>query len=127
MRKDRDEPVYAIGVAARLVECHPQTLRTYEALGLLRPSRTESNLRLYSDHDLDRVRQIKRLTYVGINLPGVEVILDLLEKMEKMEHVQPGSAMTVTPVGEEMISHLLDRVEQMRQQMEAALAETQSE
>src|SRR3990172_9218004 len=95
MRKDRDEPVYAIGVAARLVECHPQTLRTYEALGLLRPSRTESNLRLYSDHDLDRVRQIKRLTYVGINLPGVEVILD--------------------------------RLEQMRQQMEAALAETQSE
>lgn len=72
-----------ISVAARLVECHPQTLRQYEDLGLLDPVRTPTNQRLYSDRDVERARQIRRLTRdLGVNLAGVEVVLDLLDKME---------------------------------------------
>jgi MerR family transcriptional regulator/heat shock protein HspR len=71
---------------ARLVECHPQTLRMYERVGLLAPGRSEANIRLYSQADVDRVRQIKRLTQeMGVNLAGVEVVLRLLDRMEKME------------------------------------------
>lgn len=82
---DRDEPVYRIGVAARLMECHPQTLRMYERLGLCIPRRTATNLRLYSDRDIEKLRQIQRLTQeLGVNLAGVEIILDLLERMGRM-------------------------------------------
>jgi MerR family transcriptional regulator/heat shock protein HspR len=84
MRKERSEPVYVISVAAKLLEMHPQTLRMYERLGLMRPARTRHNIRLYSDEDIERCRQIQRLTKVGLNLAGVEMVLDLLERMEAM-------------------------------------------
>ena len=84
MRRDNAEPVYIISIAARLVEAHPQTLRLYERLGLLRPARTENNIRLYSDEDIARLRQIQRLTNVGLNLAGVEMVLDLVARMENM-------------------------------------------
>ena len=84
MRKD--EPVYMISVAARLCELHPQTLRMYERLGLVRPARIGSKNRMYSEMDLERLRQIQRLTQeMGVNLAGVEVILGLLEKMQRMQ------------------------------------------
>ena len=80
-----DEPLYYISVAARLVDCHPQTLRTYERQGLVEPERSASNVRLYSDEDIERLRQIKRLTQeLGVNLAGVEVILSLLEQIEQL-------------------------------------------
>ncbi|HEY3269044.1 MAG TPA: helix-turn-helix transcriptional regulator [Armatimonadota bacterium] len=80
-----DEPVYVISVAAKLCEMHPQTLRSYERLGLVRPRRTESHNRLYSEADVERLRQIQRLTReLGVNLAGVEVILDLLDRMEAL-------------------------------------------
>lgn len=83
---DRDEPVYMISVAARLCELHPQTLRMYERLGLVRPARIGSKNRLYSQADIERLRQIQRLTQeMGVNLAGVEVILGLLEKMHRMQ------------------------------------------
>ena len=82
----QDEPVYMISVAARLCELHPQTLRMYERLGLLRPARIGAKNRMYSERDLDRLRQIQRLTQdMGVNLAGVEVILGLLEKMQRMQ------------------------------------------
>ena len=84
MRRAVDEPVYTISVAARLVAVHPQTLRLYERFGLVRPARNRSNNRLYSDLDIERLRQIQRLTGVGLNLAGVEVVLDLLERMDAM-------------------------------------------
>ncbi|UCC68237.1 MAG: MerR family transcriptional regulator [Armatimonadota bacterium] len=84
MRRDDSEPVYVISVAAKLVAAHPQTLRLYERVGLLRPARTENNIRLYSDEDIERLRQIQRLTSVGLNLAGVEMVLDLVERMENM-------------------------------------------
>jgi MerR family transcriptional regulator/heat shock protein HspR len=83
-RREGDEPVYVISVAARLVEAHPQTLRLYERLGLVRPARSRHNIRLYSDRDIGRLRQIRRLTGVGVNLPGVEMVLELLERMEAL-------------------------------------------
>ncbi len=82
----KDEPVYMIGIAARLCKMHPQTLRMYERLGLVRPARRNGRNRLYSENDLARLQQIHRLTQdLGVNLAGVEVILDLLERMERMK------------------------------------------
>jgi MerR family transcriptional regulator/heat shock protein HspR len=82
---DREEPVYMIGVAARLCEVHPQTLRLYERLGLIRPRRVSSKNRLYSQADIERLQQIQRLTQeLGVNLAGVEIILDLLERMQRL-------------------------------------------
>lgn len=84
MRNRSGEPLYVISVAAKLVEMHPQTLRMYERLGLVKPARTENNIRLYADQDIERLRQIQRLTSVGLNLAGVEMVLELLERMDRM-------------------------------------------
>src|SRR5262245_48848646 len=83
---ERDtEPLYVISIASSRVGMHPQTLRLYERLGLVKPARSGSN-RLYSDTDIDRLRQIQRLTQqMGVNLAGVEVILNLLEKIDAMQ------------------------------------------
>ncbi len=87
MRPQDEEPVYVISIAARLVEMHPQTLRLYERLGLVQPARTKRNIRLYSSRDVERLQQIQRLTQdLGVNLAGVQVILDLLNKMDRMRH-----------------------------------------
>jgi MerR family transcriptional regulator/heat shock protein HspR len=84
-QRDRDEPVYMIGVAAKLCDMHPQTLRLYERLGLVKPQRVGNKNRMYSDADIERLRQIHRLTHdLGVNLAGVEVVLHLLEQMEEM-------------------------------------------
>lgn len=82
MERER-QPVYMIGVAARLCGVHPQTLRQYERLGLVVPSRAGAKNRLYSESDIDRVRRIQRLTqHMGVNLAGVEIILKLLDEMD---------------------------------------------
>jgi MerR family transcriptional regulator/heat shock protein HspR len=90
MKRDPSEPLYVISVAAKLVDMHPQTLRMYERVGLVQPARTENNIRLYSDEDIERFRQIQRLTRVGLNLAGVEMVLDLLEKMEGLRREMAG-------------------------------------
>ena len=77
--------VYIISVAARLLEMHPQTLRKYERLGLVRPTRIIGTWRLYSDEDIEKLRLIKHLAEnVGLNLAGVEIILRLLEHLMDM-------------------------------------------
>ena len=82
----RNKAYYMISVVSRRVEVHPQTLRLYEREGLLKPSRTDGNTRLYSDEDLDRLARILRLTReLGVNLAGVEVVLKMQETMEKMQ------------------------------------------
>lgn len=84
--RDKHEPVYLISVAARLCDMHPQTLRMYERMGLIRPKRVNQKNRLYSEADIERLRQIQRLTRdLGVNLAGVEIILDLLDKVEKLQ------------------------------------------
>jgi len=76
-----------ISSVAESYQIHPQTLRLYERLGLLTPSRSEGNTRLYTEEDLQRLEVILTLTReLGVNLAGVEVILNMREKMEKMQH-----------------------------------------
>jgi MerR family transcriptional regulator, heat shock protein HspR len=80
-----DRPRYMISVAAELVGMHPQTLRIYEAKGLVRPRRTPGNTRLYSDADLERLRLIQRLTTeLGLNLAGVETVLGLQDELNRL-------------------------------------------
>lgn len=82
---NRDEPVYMIGVVVSLTQMHAQTIRLYERLGLVTPQRRNKN-RLYSEADVERLRQIRRFTQeMGVNLAGVEVILDLLNKLEQTQ------------------------------------------
>ena len=75
-----------ISAVAEKYEIHPQTLRLYEREGLLRPSRSEGNTRLYTDEDLERLEVILKLTReLGVNLAGVEIILNMREKMSEMQ------------------------------------------
>ena len=87
------EPLFVISVAARLVEMHPQTLRKYEREGLVAPSRTSGNLRLYSDSDIEQLRQVKYLVEKrGLNLAGVQLALDLTRQLRKLQQAQRNSA-----------------------------------
>ena len=81
-----DRPRYMISVAADLVGMHPQTLRIYEAKGLVRPKRTAGNTRLYSERDVERLRLVQRLTTeLGLNLAGVEQVLRLEDQLQRMQ------------------------------------------
>ncbi|HVC20266.1 MAG TPA: helix-turn-helix transcriptional regulator [Vicinamibacterales bacterium] len=78
---------YMISAVAQKYQIHPQTLRLYEREGLLQPSRTEGNTRLYSEEDLERLEMILSLTRdLGVNLAGVEIILNMRQKIEQMQH-----------------------------------------
>jgi len=80
-----ERPRYAISIAAELVGMHPQTLRIYEAKGLLRPSRTPGGTRLYSEADLERLRLIQRLTSeLGLNLAGVETVMRMEDELKRL-------------------------------------------
>jgi MerR family transcriptional regulator, heat shock protein HspR len=82
---DRQQGVYMISVAAELAGMHPQTLRIYEARGLITPKRSAGKTRLYSQEDVDRLRRIQELTSeMGMNLAGVEKVFELEEELEKM-------------------------------------------
>jgi MerR family transcriptional regulator, heat shock protein HspR len=82
-----DRPRYMISIAAELVGMHPQTLRVYEAKGLVRPQRTPGNTRLYSEADLERLRLIQRLTSeLGLNLAGVETVLRLEDELTRLRN-----------------------------------------
>ena len=85
MRK-KEETFYAIGVVAKMFNIHQQTLRLYEREGLLKPARSDGNTRLYSDKDLERLELILNLSRdMGVNLAGVDVILNLREKLQEMQ------------------------------------------
>ena len=78
-----EEPLFLISVVAKVLSIHPQTLRQYEREGLIEPSRTDGKMRLYSQKDVDRVKTILNLTReLGVNLAGVDVILQLKEKID---------------------------------------------
>jgi len=76
-----EAPVYVISVAASLAGMHPQTLRTYDRLGLVSPARSGGRNRLYSTHDIQRLRQVQRLSDLGVNLEGIRRILGLEEEV----------------------------------------------
>jgi len=80
----RSRPAYFIGVVAEITEVHPQTLRHYERIGLVSPSRSPGNVRMFSQEDIERVRLIQRLTSeLGVNLAGVEVVLNMRDRYQR--------------------------------------------
>jgi MerR family transcriptional regulator/heat shock protein HspR len=80
------QPKYTIRIVAELVGLHEQSLRMYERRGLIRPQRSEGNIRLFSDEDVERLRTIKRLMGdLGVNLAGAEVILNMRAQIEEMQ------------------------------------------
>ncbi len=86
MAKARSKAAYMISAVAEQYQIHPQTLRLYEREGLLKPSRSEGNTRLYTQEDLERLEVILKLTRdFGVNLAGVEIILNMREKMAAMQ------------------------------------------
>ncbi len=86
MAKSRAKAAYMISAVAEKYQVHPQTLRMYEREGLLKPSRSDGNTRLYTDEDLGRLEVILQLTReLGVNLAGVEIILNMREKMAAMQ------------------------------------------
>src|ERR671926_1975188 len=86
MTKGKSKAAYMISAVAEKYDIHPQTLRLYEREGLLRPSRSDGNTRLYTDDDLERLEVILKLTRdLGVNLAGVEIILNMREKMAEMQ------------------------------------------
>jgi MerR family transcriptional regulator/heat shock protein HspR len=83
---DAERGVFMISVAAELADMHPQTLRMYEARGLIEPKRSPKNTRLYSQRDVEHLRRIQRMTSEqGLNLAGVETVLELERKVERMK------------------------------------------
>ena len=106
-RLTQDHGVFMISVAAELAEMHPQTLRMYEARGLINPKRSPKGTRLYSQRDVDRLRRIQELTCeLGMNLAGVERVFELEDQLERMA---------------KQVDALERRAERIREEMEAEL------
>src|ERR1700739_1744363 len=85
-KRKKSRAGYMISAVSELYQLHPQTLRLYERVGLLKPSRSEGNTRLYTDADLERLEVILTLTReMGVNLAGIEIILNMREKMAEMQ------------------------------------------
>jgi MerR family transcriptional regulator, heat shock protein HspR len=110
-RIDQERGVFMISVAAELAEMHPQTLRMYEARGLITPKRSPKNTRLYSQADVERLRRIQQMTgEEGLNLAGVETVLELEHRVERMR-----SEMTrMKKRAAEMESRMTQEVERLR-------------
>ena len=115
----RGKAGYMISAVAEMYHLHPQTLRLYERQGLLKPSRSEGNTRLYTEQDLERLEVILTLTRdMGVNLAGIEVVLNMREKMmemerqmqEFMEFVRDEMSRRVAPSAERRIRNALVRV-----------------
>lgn len=85
---DAEQGVFMISVAAELAHMHPQTLRMYEARGLIEPKRSPKNTRLYSQRDVELLQRIQQLTAEGLNLAGVERVLALERRLAELERAQ---------------------------------------
>jgi MerR family transcriptional regulator/heat shock protein HspR len=102
--KRKSKGAYMISAVAEMYEIHPQTLRLYEREGLLKPSRTEGNTRLYTDEDLERLEFILNLARdLGVNIAGIAIILQMRERMEEMNRQMQGF---VDYVRTEMLTHM---------------------
>jgi len=123
MARSRSEPLYPIGIVAKMVDCHPQTLRLYERHGLLEPSRSEGNVRLYSDADVELIQQIQTLTQdMGINLAGVDLVLRMREQMEEMTRQHQSALEQTRREIEERFTDVIRRMEVELQVLREELA-----
>jgi MerR family transcriptional regulator/heat shock protein HspR len=101
------QDLYLISMAAELLGMHPQTLRKYERLGLIQPSRTIGSMRLYSREELERVRLIKRLVdEVGINLAGVQRLLTIAEVMQRIRPLMDESSLSTGNGRRQLLSEM---------------------
>ncbi len=117
-RIDRDRGVFMISVAAELAEMHPQTLRMYEARGLIQPKRSPKNTRLYSHEDVERLRRIQAMTAEqGLNLAGVETVLELETRLEEMR----SELRAMRERTAEMEQRMADEIERARRSLGAEL------
>jgi MerR family transcriptional regulator/heat shock protein HspR len=115
---DRDRGVFMISVAAELAEMHPQTLRMYEAKGLITPKRSPKNTRLYSQEDVERLRRIQEMTAEqGLNLAGVETVLELESKLERMR----AELSQMRERAAELEQRMTEEVERVRRSLKAEL------
>ena len=110
-RIDEERGVFMISVAAELAEMHPQTLRMYETRGLITPKRSPKNTRLYSQADVERLRRIQQMTSdEGLNLAGVETVLELERRLERMR----GEMAKMRKRAAEMESRMTQELERLR-------------
>jgi MerR family transcriptional regulator, heat shock protein HspR len=115
---DRRRGVFMISVAAELAEMHPQTLRMYEARGLITPQRSPKNTRLYSQEDVDRLRRIQRMTAEeGLNLAGVETVLELEAQLERTR----SELGKMRERAAELEQRMLDEIERVRRAQRAEI------
>ncbi|MBX3145014.1 MAG: helix-turn-helix transcriptional regulator [Trueperaceae bacterium] len=110
-RVDQDKPLYVISVAAELVDMHPQTLRLYERKGLIEPSRSAGKTRLYSQRNIEQLREIRRLTQeLGVNLAGVEEIIRLRQRLDELQSNMEGRISTLQS---QLSDHMADLWQRM--------------
>ncbi|UKA62488.1 heat shock protein transcriptional repressor HspR [Arthrobacter sp. FW306-04-A] len=83
---DINQPIFVISVAAELADMHPQTLRQYDRLGIVSPSRAPGKSRRYSQRDIDRLREVQRLSHEGVSLEGIKRILDLENQVAALQY-----------------------------------------
>ena len=106
--------MFMISVAAGLAEMHPQTLRMYEARGLITPKRSPKNTRLYSQADVERLRRIQRMTTEeGLNLAGVETVLEMERRLERMR----GEMQRMRTRAAEMESRMTEELDRLRKSL----------
>ena len=112
-----DRGVFMISVAAELAEMHPQTLRMYEARGLIEPKRSPKGTRLYSRKDVDRLRRIQEMTAeLGMNLAGVERVFELEQQLESMSRKVAALEKRAADLGDEV-----ERLEKLRRELRAEI------
>ncbi len=117
-RFDERRGVFMISVAAELAEMHPQTLRMYEARGLITPQRSPKNTRLYSQRDVERLKRIQRMTAdEGLNLAGVETVLELEAQLERTRN----ELAKMRQQSAEMEQRILDEVEKVKRELRAEI------
>jgi MerR family transcriptional regulator/heat shock protein HspR len=112
-----DRGVFMISVAAELADMHPQTLRMYESRGLITPQRSPKNTRLYSYEDVERLRRIQGMTEQGLNLAGVETVLELEQQITRMRSELARMRKRAT----ELERQMLEEVERVRRSFRAEL------
>ncbi len=116
-RIDARRGVFMISVAAELAEMHPQTLRMYEARGLITPQRSPGKTRLYSQADVDRLRKIQQMTDEGLNLAGVETVLEMEQQLDRLR----SELSRMRQRAAEAEKRMLEEIEQVRRSLRADL------
>jgi MerR family transcriptional regulator/heat shock protein HspR len=116
-RVEADRGVFMISVAAELADMHPQTLRMYEARGLIEPKRSPKGTRLYSQADVERLRRIQEMTTEwGMNLAGVERVMDLEAKLERMQ-----AKVSQLERRASQLQHEIERLEEIKRSVKAEI------